>query len=140
MNFIKLSESLGVSGQIRLEDLATIAAEGYKVVVNNRPDGEQPGQPTSAEVAAAALQAGLEYHHMPVGHADFPGADFDSFAQMVDNPQQPVFAFCRSGTRCANLWVACRPEAEVEDAIAVAQRSGFDLGFAAQFFSRREPS
>jgi len=140
MNFVKLSDALAVAGQIQPQDVAAIAAQGYKVVVNNRPDGEQPGQPGSDELAAVVAQAGLEYHYMPVGHSDFPGADFESFSQMIDNPDKPVSAFCRSGPRCPNLWVASRPQAEVEAAAELAQRSGFDLGFAAQYFSRQRSS
>jgi uncharacterized protein (TIGR01244 family) len=136
MNFVKLSDSLAVCAQIQPEDIAGVAAAGYKVLVNNRPDGEQPGQPTNAEMAALAAEAGLEYCYMPVGHADFPGADFEAFSQLMDNPEKPVLAYCRSGTRCANLWVASRSESERDNAIAQAQRSGFDLGFAAQYFSR----
>jgi uncharacterized protein (TIGR01244 family) len=140
MNMMKLSESLAVSGQIQPEDIVDIADAGYKVLVNNRPDGEQPGQPTAAEMAKAAEAAGLEYHYMPVEHANFPGADFESFGLLIDNIERPVFAYCRSGTRCANLWVVSRPEADVEDAAALVQRSGFDLGFAAQYFSSRKSS
>ena len=136
MNMIKLSDSVTVSPQIRAEDVAAVAEAGYKIMVNNRPDGEEAGQPANAEIAAAAADAGLEYHYMPVGHADFPGADFGAFAQMVDNPEKPVFAFCRTGTRCANLWVASRPESERDDAVTQARRCGFDLGFAARYLNQ----
>ncbi|MCR9106825.1 MAG: TIGR01244 family sulfur transferase [Gammaproteobacteria bacterium] len=132
MNKIVLSESLAVSAQIAPEDVTTIAAAGYKVIVNNRPDGEDPGQPTSAEIAALAEAEGLEYYHMPVTPMDFPGADFQAFTRLLDNPDKPVFAYCRSGTRCANLWVSSRTGSAVTEAAGQAQALGFDLGLAAR--------
>ena len=52
--------------QIVAEDLQAVAAQGVRLLVNNRPDGEEPGQPSSAEIEAAARAAGLDYHHIPV--------------------------------------------------------------------------
>ncbi len=132
MNKVILSDTLAVSAQIAPSDVAEIAAQGYKVIVNNRPDGEDPGQPTSAEIAALAEAEGLEYYHMPVTPMDFPGAEFPAFTALMDNPEKPVFAYCRSGTRCANLWVSSRPQATANDAAGQAQSLGFDLGLAAR--------
>jgi uncharacterized protein (TIGR01244 family) len=132
MNIVKLTDSLGVSAQITEADVATIAAAGFKVLINNRPDGEEGNQPSSAAIAAAARAAGMEYHHLPVTAMDFPGAGFNEMCDLLDDPSRPVLAFCRSGTRCANLWVAGRDGAEREQAIAIARQRGFDLGMAAR--------
>lgn len=132
MNVYKLTETLGVSGQISTELVPQIAAAGYKVLINNRPDGEEPGQPTSADIAAAAEAVGLEYHHMPVTAMDFPGGDIDQMADFFDDEDRPVFAFCRSGTRCTNLWVVTRDPDEQDQAAARARSIGFDLSMAAR--------
>lgn len=137
MNIVKLNDSIAVSAQVQPADMAAVAAAGYRVVINNRPDGEESGQPSAAELASAAQQAGLEYHHMPVNAMNFPGEDFDTLSDLFDNPDKPVFAFCRSGTRCANLWVASRAPDEREAAVAAAQRCGFDLGFARHFLAQQ---
>lgn len=137
MNIIKLSDCVAVSAQIQPSDLAAVAAAGYKVVVNNRPDGEEGGQPSAADMASAAEQAGLEYHHMPVNAMNFPGEGFDMLSDLLDDPERPVLAFCRSGTRCANLWVASRDPAERDAAVATAQSCGFDLGFASHYLAQR---
>ena len=140
MNIVKLTDSLAVSAQIAPEDVAAIAAAGYKVLINNRPDSEESTQPDSAAIAAAAHAAGMEYHHLPVTAPSFPGPDFDAMSNLLDDPSHPVLAFCRSGTRCANLWVAACDEAVREQAIAVARQRGFDLGMAIKFLGAQRLS
>ncbi len=132
MQAYKLTETLAVCGQIPVEAVAQIAEAGFKVLINNRPDGEDVGQPTSAQIQAAAEAAGLVYHYMPVNALTFPGDDFEAMTRLFDDSDNPAFAFCRTGTRCANLWVASRPEAEREAAAALARQIGFDLSLVAR--------
>ena len=135
MNIVKLTESLAVSAQITLEDVAQIAAAGYAVLINNRPDGEESAQVPSALIATAAEAAGMEYHHMPITAASFPGPDLDDISDLFDDPLRPVLAFCRSGTRCANLWVAGVADSDLASAMKVASQCGFDLGMASSFIA-----
>ena len=65
-DFRRVTESLSVSPQVTEADMARAAAEGFVLVINNRPDGEDPGQPSSATIEAAARAAGLDYLHVPV--------------------------------------------------------------------------
>lgn len=60
MRYAQLTDSIAVAGQISIDDVPQIAAAGYQVLVNNRPDGEDEGQPCAAEVEAAALAAGQQ--------------------------------------------------------------------------------
>ena len=136
MNIVKLTDSVAVSAQITPADVAAIAAAGFLVLINNRPDGEENNQPASDEIAAAAHAAGMEYHYMPITAATFPGPDFDAMSDLLDDPTRPVLAFCRSGTRCANLWVAGCDEVVREQAMAEAGQRGYDLGMALKFLSR----
>jgi uncharacterized protein (TIGR01244 family) len=55
----QVSDDFAVAPQIALEDMGEIAAAGFRLVINNRPDGESPGQPSSAQMADAAKAAGL---------------------------------------------------------------------------------
>ena len=139
MTIVKLTDSLAVSAQITPDDVAGIATAGYKVLINNRPDGEEGTQPSAAAIGAAARAAGLEYHHMPVTALTFPGPDFEAMSDLLDDPARPVFAFCRTGTRCANLWVAGCEEAAREEAIRVATQRGFDLGMASKYIVQLAP-
>ena len=130
MKIVKLTESVAVSEQITPENVAEIAAAGYRVLVNNRPDGEEANQPDNADIAAAAAAAGLEYHYMPITAGNFPGPDFGQMRTLLDNSALPVLAFCRTGTRCTNLWVASRDEESREQAWVQAHRLGYDLGMS----------
>ncbi|MFT7176849.1 MAG: sulfide:quinone oxidoreductase, partial [Halioglobus sp.] len=85
MKIVKLSESVAVSEQIVATDVAQIAAAGYKVVVNNRPDDEVADQPTSDELAAAAHAVGISYYHLPITADSFPGPDSALMASLLDN-------------------------------------------------------
>lgn len=132
MNAYKLSDTLAVSGQISAAAVAEIAEAGFKVLINNRPDGEEQGQPASAEIAAAAEEAGMEYHYLPVNGMNFPGDHLQQMADLFDDADRPAFAFCRTGTRCSNLWVLSREPDEREQAAALASKIGFDLSMAAR--------
>ena len=129
LHYVKLSDTVAVSAQIHAVDMAHIAAAGYQVVINNRPDGEAPGQPSSDEMQAAALSAGLEYHYYPLNAFNYPGADVPAMADLFDG-SRPVFAFCRSGTRSSNLWISSRAASEQDQARRHAQQLGFDVSMS----------
>ena len=130
MKIVNLTDSVSVSEQISLEDVAEIAAAGFTVLVNNRPDGEAQGQPPSDEIAHAAQGVGLRYYYLPITAANFPGPDVSLMGELLDNPEEPVLAFCRTGTRCTNLWVATRGESESRAATDRAKSLGYDLAMS----------
>ena len=126
--FRTLDETISVAGQIRPEDVATAAARGVRTIINNRPDDEQAGQPSGAEIAAAADAAGLGYAHIPVDHAGFSHAQIEAMTAALALPG-PALAFCRSGTRSTYLWALARgaagdPPAEIA---AKAANAGYDV-------------
>ena len=127
MPIFKLSESLSVAAQITPQDVPNIAAQGFTTVVCNRPDGEVPDQASMDEIEAACDAAGLLFVRYPVNAMNFPGADLDGLGELFDDPSQSVLAYCRTGTRCANLWVATRSDQDTPEAIKVARDVGFDL-------------
>lgn len=99
----KLNEDFTVAGQIGPEDVAAIAAAGYRSIICNRPDGEAPDQPGYAEIEAAARQHGLAIVHIPVYHSGITQANVDDTARAVAEMDKPIFAYCRSGARSANV-------------------------------------
>lgn len=124
-----IDESISVSPQILPEDVAELAAAGFAAVINNRPDGEEPGQPGGAEIAAAAAAAGLAYTAIPVTHAGFSANQVEAMTAALAGAEGPVLAFCRSGTRSCNLWaLAQASQGGDPDALtAAAGAAGYDL-------------
>ncbi|GAB1577584.1 TIGR01244 family sulfur transferase [Bordetella petrii] len=102
-----LTEQFAVAPQLSPEDMAGVAAAGYKSVIINRPDFEGgPDQPTAAAVSKAALEAGLQVEYQPVIGSAMTAADVARFAELLRTLPGPVLAYCRTGTRCTNLFVA----------------------------------
>lgn len=132
MNIIKITPDVAVSEQIAPEDVAAVAAAGYKVLINNRPDGEAPGQPASADFAAAAARHGMTYLYYPVNGMNFPGPDLEQLADAFAGAEGPALAFCRSGTRSINLWLATRPAEELPESVQRARSLGYDLSMVGQ--------
>lgn len=93
-----------VTGQIRPEDLPAIANAGFKSVICNRPDGEDPGQPNYESVAEAARQAGLQVRFLPADSGRVTPAHGQELAQLLEGLPSPVLAYCRSGTRSTSMW------------------------------------
>lgn len=130
MKIVKLSDSVSVSEQIAASDVAQIAAAGFKVIVNNRPDGEAKDQPTSDEISQASQSVGLAYHYLPITAANYPGPDVKLMASLFDNTEKPVLAFCRTGTRSTNLWLTTRAGDAVDEAVNHARALGYDLAMS----------
>jgi uncharacterized protein (TIGR01244 family) len=126
--FRTIDETLQVAGQISPADVAAAAEQGIRTIINNRPDGEQPGQPTSAEIEAAATAAGLGYAHIPVDHSGFSMEQVEAMTAALAQPA-PALAFCRSGTRSTFLWSLARGLAgdEPSEIAAKAANAGYDI-------------
>ena len=110
MDIRTLTETLSVSPQIRLDDMTAIAGKGYKSVISNRPDGEEPDQPTADAVRAAAEAEGLVFRHIPVSGGNITDAAAADFASALATLPKPILGFCRTGTRTTSLALpsACR--------------------------------
>ena len=127
MPIFQLTETLSVAAQVTPQDIPNIAAQGFSTVVCNRPDGEVPDQASMDAIEAACNDANLLFVRYPVDALNFPGPDLEGLGELFDDAGQRVLAYCRTGTRCANLWVATRSEEERQAAIEVARDIGFDL-------------
>ena len=126
----QLDDRTLVSGQIAPDEVAGLAGQGVTVLVNNRPDGEEPEQPLAADIEAAAEQAGIAYRFVPIIRGIGP-ADVEAMQEAWrDAAGGKLLAFCRSGTRSA---LACALAHREEGATSeqVSQRlteAGFDPG------------
>jgi uncharacterized protein (TIGR01244 family) len=126
----QLDEKTLVDGQIGPDDIATLKAMGVTLIVNNRPDGEDSGQPTSKEIEQAARNAGLDYRHVPIARGMGP-SDVEAMREAIHaTGDGKLFAFCRSGNRSTLAWAVARSEDGVprEELDRMANEAGFDLG------------
>jgi uncharacterized protein (TIGR01244 family) len=103
----QLDDKVLVSGQIRPDEVATLRTQGVTLIVNNRPDGEEPGQPLGVEIEEAAIAAGIDYRSVPIIRGIGP-ADADAMREAISSSPGKVLAFCRSGTRSALAWALAR--------------------------------
>lgn len=125
----QLDEKTLVSGQIQPADVPAIKAQGVTMIVNNRPDGEDAGQPSGEDIERAAREAGLDYRHIPIWRGPGPAEVERLREAMNECGEGKMLLFCRSGTRSAFAWAVAqsengRPREEIEKAAAQA---GYDI-------------
>ncbi|HET9355741.1 MAG TPA: TIGR01244 family sulfur transferase [Sphingomicrobium sp.] len=125
----QLDEKTLIGGQISAADLEQLKELGVSLVINNRPDGEDEGQPTGAEIEAAAKAAGLDYRHVPIARGMGP-SDVEAMREAIHAAGDgKIFAFCRSGNRSALAWAVAKNEdgVEREELVRCAEGAGFSL-------------
>ena len=106
----QLDDKTLISGQIAPDDIAGLAANGVTMIVNNRPDGEDAGQPLAADIEAAAEAAGIGYRHIPVARGLGP-SDVENMREAIaEVGDGRMLAFCRTGNRSALVWAVARAE------------------------------
>lgn len=128
-DFRPLSPTYSVAPQIGIEDVAEAKAQGFAMVVNNRPDGEEPAAPQGEHIGAACAAEGLAYAAIPIGHAGFSHAQLDALDAVLAGATGPVLAYCRSGTRSTHLWALARARAgdDADAIVDAAAKAGYDL-------------
>jgi sulfide:quinone oxidoreductase len=99
------SPTFSTTTQLLPADLATLAAQGVRGVINSRPDGEGGAeQPVSATLQAAAEQAGITYAYLPVVPSEINDEVVKKFATLLAVMPKPIVAFCKTGGRAAKLY------------------------------------
>jgi uncharacterized protein (TIGR01244 family) len=132
----QLDDNTFVSGQLTPEQVAELKAHGVTMLVNNRPDNEDPGQPLSSDMEAAAEAAGMEYRHVPIRYGMGP-SDVEAMREALHaTGGGKMLAFCRSGNRSTLAWALARAEdgAEPEELHKCAEAAGFSLAPIAHLF------
>jgi uncharacterized protein (TIGR01244 family) len=126
-DFRKVTDDFFVSPQISVADVAEAKARGFALIINTRPDGEAPGQPTAEAIGEAARAAGLAYVFAPVVGRPAPDA-VEAVRQAVEGASGPVLAFCRSGTRSICAWAMGQDgRMDHDDLIRLGEGAGYDL-------------
>ena len=125
----ELAPGLSAAGKLDRTDIEALAAAGVRTIINNRPDGEDPGQLPADEARNLAEAHGIAYHHIPFTAATLTRADVDAFAAALHSAPQPIVVHCRSGTRSTLIWALTRLRegADPGSLIAEAARHGIDI-------------
>ena len=124
----QLSDTFFVSAQITPDDIPQIVEQGFRVVINNRPDGEEVGQPANADIEKAAKDAGLSYYFIPASGRMMSQDVQQKFMSTLVGKEEKIFAFCRTGTRCSILWALSEVQKHpVDKVISSASCFGADL-------------
>ena len=133
MELRNISSKFTVSPQITVEDVKTLAAQGFRAIICNRPDGEGADQPSFKEIAKAAEAAGIEARYVPIQSGMVKDDDVAAFGEALEDLQRPILAFCRTGTRSATLWSfhesKKRPMSEI---LMATKAAGYDMNGVAR--------
>lgn len=108
MEIRQVTDDYAVSAQIAADDIKAIKEAGYRSIICNRPDDEQPGQPSAADIAVAAEAADLIFRHIPFVSGQMTEEDVQKMVEALDEIPGPVFAYCRSGARSTNIYMAAK--------------------------------
>ena len=128
MKFAKINNELTVSDQITIEDLKEIHSQGYKTIFCNRPDHESEGQLDFSAIEKEAQKLGIKSIHQPVVGGQISDNDIAQFGNYFENSQKPIFAYCRTGTRCSTLWALSHAKKlPIDEILSKAQIAGYDL-------------
>jgi uncharacterized protein (TIGR01244 family) len=126
---MELAPGIAAAGGLGREEIEALAAAGYKTIINNRPDGEDPGQLSADDARRLCEDRGMTYHHIPFVAATLTRPQVDEFAAALQNAPHPVVAHCRSGTRSTMIWALTRMRQGDAPAalVALGARNGVDI-------------
>lgn len=121
-----------VSSQLQIQDVAYMRRYRINTIVDLRPDGEAPDEPTHLQVAEAAQVSGLDFSYIPVPHESIPPTAVSALGDALSSARKPVVMYCRTGRRAVRtfaLFQASRPGGPGPDAILAMVK---DAGFSAE--------
>jgi len=128
MNIRKLAPDISVSPQLSPQDVGLAAAQGFRTIIINRPDGESDDQPGHELIAAAASRHGVEVCYIPIVPGQLSDADVSLFSSALRDMPAPALAFCRTGTRSATLWALAQAgHLSVDAVLSATAAAGYDL-------------
>ena len=131
MRAIPVENDFYVAGQIGPDDIETMARAGVTAIINNRPDGEEPGQMAKAEASGLCERHGMTYQFVPVTAETMDRTAVEAFADALKAARDTggaVVAHCRSGTRSIHLWAMAEVHAgrQPDEVAARVAAAGYD--------------
>ncbi|MFC6213502.1 TIGR01244 family sulfur transferase [Fodinicurvata halophila] len=129
----ELENGIYTAGQISQEDIPDLAEAGFRTIINNRPDGEEAGQPPYSDTEHAAQAKGINYYYIPLTQETLTPEKVARFREAMEEAPRPVLVHCRSGARSTLLWALSEArynKRSTQDLIDVAGRQGKDISSA----------
>jgi uncharacterized protein (TIGR01244 family) len=117
----QLDDKTLVGSQIGPAEVVDLKSRGVTMIVNNRPDGEEPNQPTGLEIEQAAQAAGIAYRAAPIVRGIGP-ADIQAMQDAMTSVDGKLLA-----------WAVARRQqgASLDELAEAAARAGVDLAAVA---------
>lgn len=137
----QISAKLHIAPQLSADDIRQVRTDGIAAIINNRPDGEEAGQPTAARNRSVAEAAGLAYHHIPVVPGQVSEAQVRAFQSAVAEAPGPVLAHCKTGTRSATLYAigeVLDGRMSRDDVVQLGRTVGLDLSGAVKWLDAHD--
>lgn len=134
-----VSKKLSVSPQPSIEEIRSLRDKGFKTLINNRPDNEEPEQLGTGAEAQAAKHGDLGYAFIPVTAGTITEADVRAFQRALHESEGPVFAHCKTGTRSVNLYLigeVLEGRMSSNDVIEFGHSLGFDTSVATNWIKQ----
>ncbi|MFC5564898.1 TIGR01244 family sulfur transferase [Rubellimicrobium aerolatum] len=126
MDIRRITPDYAVSPQIAPEDVPALVEAGFRTVICNRPDSENPAELSARAMRAAVESAGLRFVENPVTHPTMTPERIAAQAEAMAGG--PVLAYCASGTRSSILWsLAQAGRLPADEILAATARAGYDL-------------
>tara|TARA_B100000963_G_C22633139_1_gene676065 strand:- start:1099 stop:1521 length:423 start_codon:yes stop_codon:yes gene_type:complete len=123
----KVNELFFVSGQIDHELIMTLKEENFENIICNRPDNEEPNQPTKKSVEDICKKNFLNFYDLEFKPGDI---DFDKILKTFEiiSEKKKTLAYCRTGTRSITLWAfASCNNMDVDQILDAVAQAGYDL-------------
>lgn len=124
----QITPTVAVAPQICIEDVKEIADKGFRTIMNNRPDGESSDQPPSAVIEAEAKKHNLDYVYLPIVSGAITPQNIADFGKVLSGARTPILAYCRTGTRCTNMWALAEAgNCGTDELLKAAAEAGYNI-------------
>ena len=128
MHINKLSPNYSVSPQVVTTDVATIVKAGFKSVICNRPDQENPESCQIAAIKAEVIAAGLKFEDNVFDSSTFGPEKIERQIELLNQLPGPILAYCTSGARCSVVWAFAQAgNMEISAILDATTNAGYQL-------------
>jgi len=121
--------SVYVSSQISLRDIGYLPQYGIHTIIDMRPDGEAPDEPSHFDMERFAKAEGIDFSYIPVPHESIPPATVKELGEVLSASKKPVVLYCRTGRRAVRTFALCEASRHggpsVDTILGMVKNAGF---------------